>query len=150
METITIERFIAAPVGEVFEWLADARNYPRATWVVLRQRLVVPGEDAPYGRGAVRQLVWVVGWFRERITAYDPPNEFGYLVERSFPPSRHEGGKLTFTEVAGGTRVVWTTSAEVRLPFAAAITRALVRPGVTYIFGKVLDAAAAELAKAPA
>ncbi|MEV6560313.1 SRPBCC family protein [Nocardia sp. NPDC051756] len=87
------------------------------------------------------------GWFRERITSYDPPYEFGYLVERSFPPSRHEGGKLTFTEVSGGTRVMWTTTAEVRLPFAAAITRAVVRPGVTYIFGKVLDAAAAELTK---
>ncbi|WP_433664787.1 SRPBCC family protein [Nocardia sp. CA-128927] len=148
METVTIERVIAAPAKDVFEWLADASNYPRATRVVLRQQLTTPGEDAPYGRNAVRQLLWVVGWFRERITSYDPPYEFGYLVERSFPPSRHEGGKLAFTEVSGGTRVVWTTTAEVRLPFAATLTRLLMKPGVTYIFGKVLDAAAAELTKA--
>lgn len=147
METITIERIIAAPIKDVFEWLADASNYPRGTWVVLRQQLAVPGEDAPYGRNAVRRLLWMVGWFRERITSYDPPHEFGYLVERSFPPSRHEGGKLTFTEVPGGTWVVWTTTAEVRLPFAVTLTRVLMRPTVTYIFGKVLAAAEADLTK---
>ncbi|MFD6160914.1 SRPBCC family protein [Nocardia sp. NPDC060256] len=147
METITIERVIAAPVEDVFEWLADASNYPRVTWVVLRQRLATPGEDAPYGRNAIRKLLWVVGWFEERITSYDPPHEFGYLVERSIPPSRHEGGKLTFTAVPGGTRVVWTTTAEVRLPFAATLTRVLVKPGVTFIFGKVLAAAEADLTK---
>lgn len=147
METITVERVIAAPVKDVFDWLADASNYPRATRVVLRQRLATPGEDAPYGRNAVRVLTWTVGWFRERITSYDPPHEFGYLVERSFPPSRHEGGKLTFTEVPGGTRVVWTTTAEARLPFSATMTRILVKPGVTYIFGKVLEAAEAQLTK---
>ncbi|WP_216917615.1 SRPBCC family protein [Nocardia noduli] len=145
METITVERVIDAPIDRVFEWLSVASNYTRAP-IVLRERLVRPGTDAPYGEGAVRVLTWVIGRFRERITAYRPPHEFEYLVERSFPPSRHEGGKLTFTEVDGGTSVVWTTVAEVRLPFGAGVvTRIVVKPVISYVFRRVLTAADRDL-----
>ncbi|MFC3965123.1 SRPBCC family protein [Nocardia jiangsuensis] len=141
MEVITVERVIDAPVEQVFDWLADAGNYPRSP-VVLRARLVRPGVGAPYGEGAVRVLVWVIGWFRERVTAYRPPHEFEYLVERSFPPARHEGGKLTFTAVPGGTAVVWTTTAEIRVPFGAGVlTRVVAKPVIAFVFGRVLAAA---------
>ncbi|MFC8047878.1 SRPBCC family protein [Nocardia sp. NPDC057353] len=141
METIEVDRVIAAPVDEVFAWLADAGNYPRAG-VVLRAWLTAPGVDAPFGRDAVRTLIWVIGWFRERITAYRPPHEFEYLVERSFPPARHEGGRLTCTAVPGGTAVVWTTIAELRVPFGAGVlTRAVAKPVISFAFGRVLAAA---------
>ncbi|MFX0578562.1 hypothetical protein [Nocardia nepalensis] len=56
---------------------------------------------------------------------------------------------MTFTEVEGGTRVTWTTSAEARLPFAAAwFTRVLAEPVILHSFGKVLDAAESALAQA--
>ncbi|MBL1077169.1 SRPBCC family protein [Nocardia sp. 2] len=145
MQTITVERVIAAPPAAVFDWLANAQNYPRSR-VVLRNRLARKGTDAPYGRDAVRVLTWVIGWFRERITSYNPPHDFGYLVERSFPPSRHEGGALTFTEVDGGTRVTWTTTGQIAAPFAAdTLTRLLMKPVVTFAFGGVLAAADREL-----
>ncbi|UGT61694.1 SRPBCC family protein [Nocardia asteroides] len=132
---------INAPVERVFDWLADAGNYPRSP-VVLRARLVRPGAQAPYGEGAVRVLVWVIGWFRERVTAYRPPHEFEYLVERSFPPARHEGGRLTCTAVPGGTAVVWTTTAEIRVPFGAGVlTRVVAKPVIAFVFGRVLAAA---------
>jgi uncharacterized protein YndB with AHSA1/START domain len=144
--TVSVERVVAAPMAGVFNWLSDASNYTRSRFV-LRERLVRRGEDAAYGLGAVRQFTWVFGWFRERITAYRPPHEFSYLVERSLPPLRHEGGRLTFTELPGGTRVHWTTTVELRLPIAAATaTRLLGRPIIVYTFGKVLDAADAALA----
>ena len=146
MLTVSVERVVAAPLADVFDWLSDARNYTRSRFV-LHERLVRRGEDAAYGLGAVRQLTWVFGWFRERITAYRPPHEFRYLVERSVPPLRHEGGRVTFTEVPGGTRVHWTTTVELRLPIAAATaTRLLGRPMIVYTFGTVLDAADAALA----
>ncbi|WP_067693396.1 SRPBCC family protein [Nocardia jejuensis] len=147
METIVVERVIAAPASEVFEWLADSSNYTRSS-VVLRSRLARTGEGADYGVGAVRVLTWVIGWFRERITGYDAPHEFTYVVERSIPPSRHEGGGLTFTGVAGGTRVVWTTRAEMAVPILAGpLTRLLVKPVVRYSFTKVLAAAEAALTR---
>ncbi|HEX3786181.1 MAG TPA: SRPBCC family protein [Pseudonocardiaceae bacterium] len=147
MQTISVERVVAAPAAEVFEWLADANNYPRSRFVV-RARWRRPGQDAAHGSGAVRELTWVFGWFRERVTEYLPPHEFGYVVERSVPSLRHEGGKLTFTEVPEGTLVRWTTTVEMRLPFAAAaLTRLMGRPVIAHTFGNVIDTAAAELAK---
>jgi uncharacterized protein YndB with AHSA1/START domain len=146
MQTVSVERVVAAPIAEVFEWLSDASNYTRSRFV-LHERLVERGQDAAYGVGALRQLTWVFGWFRERVTAYRPPHEFQYLVERSIPPVRHEGGRLMFTEVPGGTRVRWTTTVEMCLPFAAAAaTRLLGRPVIVYTFGKVIEAGGAALA----
>ena len=146
MLTVSVERVVGAPPADVFEWLSDASNYTRSPFI-LHEHLVRRGEDAAYGLGAVRQLTWVFGTFRERITAYRPPHEFDYLVERSVPPLRHEGGRLMFTEVPGGTRVHWTTTVELRLPIAAATaTRLLGKPMLVYTFGGVLDAADAALA----
>jgi uncharacterized protein YndB with AHSA1/START domain len=146
METITVERTIAAPIDAVFDWISNAHNYTRIR-LVLHERLAVRGDEAPYGRGAVRVLIWAIGWFWERVTAYDPPHSFEYHVYRSIPPSEHENGRVDFTEIAGGTHVVWTTTARLRLPLiGAALTRRIVRPLVTYAFGRVLDAASRDLA----
>ncbi|NKX90310.1 SRPBCC family protein [Nocardia coubleae] len=144
METIAAERFIAAPIEQVFEWCADTRNYGRSFWV-LRNRWVRPGTDAPYGVGAVRRHLWMIGRFTERITRYDPPHAFDYLVERSFPPSRHDGGTMTFTSEPGGTRVRWTSVGEVKAPFAAATITRLTTPIAAMVFGKILDACAKDL-----
>lgn len=146
MQTISVERVVAASTAETFEWFADAGNYTRSRFVV-RVRLARPGQDGAYGLGAVRELTWLFGWFRERIVDFQPHREFSYLVERGFPPLRHEGGRLTFTKVPGGTRVRWTTTVEMGLPFAAAaVTRAVGAPLVAYTFGKVIEAADAALA----
>ncbi len=150
METIAVERTVPAPIDAVFAWMSDASNYTESRWVV-RERLIQPGEGAPYGLGAVRRLTWLFGLFRERVTEYHPPNEFHYIVERSVPPVRHEGGRLVFTETPEGTRVVWTTTVEMRVPvLAGAVTRLLGRPLIAYTFGKVLDAAGAAFADAAA
>ncbi|MEU2038506.1 hypothetical protein [Nocardia niwae] len=43
--------------------------------------------------------------------------------------------------------MVWTTTAQLRLPLiGAAVTRWVVRPVCTYAFGRVLDAASRDLA----
>lgn len=48
---------------------------------------------------------------------------------------------MTFTEVAEGTLVVWTSTFQVRFPFGATLTRVLAKPVVTHVFGAILDAA---------
>lgn len=147
METISVERVVPAPIDDVLAWLSDASNYTRSRWVV-RERLVQPGDGAPYGLGAVRHLTWLFGFFRERVTEYNAPKEFHYVVGRSLPPVRHEDGQLTFTETPAGTLVTWTTTVEMRVPlFAGFATRLLGRPLIAYTFGKVLDAARASLAE---
>ncbi|MFD4404824.1 SRPBCC family protein [Nocardia sp. NPDC058499] len=150
MHTITVERIIGASRGEVFAWFADSRNYARSP-VVLSNRWTRLGDERPYGVGAVRVHLWLIGWFRERITAYNAPHGFDYLVERSFPPARHEGGSMTFIEVPGGTRVVWSTTSELPLPFPAlsAAAMRLLGPVVAKAFDTILDAAEAALAEPP-
>lgn len=141
METMTVERVIDAPIEDVFAWLTTTTNYTRSP-LILRCRLTRPGESAPYGVGAVRSHLWLIGWFRERITRYEPPYATEYVVERSLPPARHELGRMTFTEVDGGTRVCWTTRAEVSVPvFGAFLTRRFARPVITRTFRGILDAA---------
>ncbi|SOE14886.1 Polyketide cyclase / dehydrase and lipid transport [Streptomyces sp. 2323.1] len=149
METMTVERVISAPVEEVFAWLTTTTHYTRSP-LVLRCRLTRRGESAPYGVGAVRSHLWLIGWFRERITHYDPPHATEYVVERSLPPSRHELGRMTFTVVDGGTLVCWTTRAEIPVPLLGALlTRRLARPVVTRTFRNILDAAETALAQHP-
>ncbi|WP_407287513.1 SRPBCC family protein [Streptomyces sp. BP-8] len=149
METMIVERVIDAPIEDVFAWLTTTTNYTDSP-LILRCRLSRHGESAPYGVGAVRNHLWLIGWFRERITRYDPPYATEYVVERSLPPSRHELGRMTFTEVDGGTHVCWTTRAEIPVPLVGAfLTRRLARPIITRTFRNILDTADAALARHP-
>ncbi|MEV5873456.1 SRPBCC family protein [Streptomyces sp. NPDC052101] len=141
METMTVERVIDAPIEDVFAWLTTTTHYT-ASPLVLRCRLARHGEGAPYGVGAIRDHLWLIGWFRERISVYEPPYATEYVVERSVPPARHELGRMTFTETDGGTLVRWTTRAEIPLPLLGAfLTRRLARPVITRTFGAILHAA---------
>lgn len=119
MQTLEVERTIAAPIEKVFEWFADSGNYSAAK-AVLHSRLIEPATGNPNGVGAVQKIVWAFGSYHiERITAYDAPHKLAWVIERGFPPVRHQGAELAFTEVPGGTRVVLTTTTEVAIPFGA-------------------------------
>lgn len=146
---MTVERVVNASIDDVFAWLTTTTHYTRSP-LVMRCRLTRRGEGAPYGVGAVRSHLWLIGWFRERITRYDPPYATDYVVERSLPPARHEVGRMTFTEVEGGTRVCWTTRAEIPVPLLGAfLTRHVARPIITRTFGNILAAADSALAARP-
>lgn len=146
MKTVTVERVIDAPIHDVFDWLVTTTNYTVSP-LAIKCTLSLPGEDAPYGVGAIRDHTWLIGWFRERITRYERPYVTEYLVERSLPPSRHELGRMTFSEVDGGTHVEWSTRAEIPIPLIGGLlTRRLAHPVLRYAFGKILDAAENSLA----
>ena len=94
MVEIRLQRAIAAPVEQVFDWLADPANLAAAP-LVLKAGCA---KDSPGpGVGAMREVIGVGTWFREEITAYDRPRSYSYLIVRSFPPFNHDGGTLTFT-----------------------------------------------------
>jgi uncharacterized protein YndB with AHSA1/START domain len=106
MVELHVERTIAAPPEQVFDWLADPAGLTAAP-LVLRSayRKSAPGP----GEGAVRQVFGLGTWFREEITAYDRPRAYSYLIVQSVPPFNHEGGTLTFTPSGDGTHVDWVT-----------------------------------------
>jgi uncharacterized protein YndB with AHSA1/START domain len=107
MVEIHLRREIAAPVDQVFDWLADPPNLAAAP-LALKARYAKgsPGTE----QGAMREVIGVGTWFREEITAYDRPRSYSYLIVRSFPPFIHDGGTLTFTETTDGTHVDWLTN----------------------------------------
>ncbi|BBX39673.1 SRPBCC family protein [Mycobacterium simiae] len=144
MVEIRLERTIAAPVEQVFDWLADPANL--ATAPLVLQGKWAKG-TAGAGQGAVREVIGIGTWFREELTAYDRPHSYTYLIVRSFPPFNHEGGTLTFTTVGDGTRVNWLTnythSAAAGGKALEAVTRRLLRPN----FLAILNACAKALEK---
>jgi hypothetical protein len=107
MVEIHLQRTIAAPVEQVFDWLADPARLGVAPLALTAGW--AKGSSAP-GAGAVRQVIGIGTWFREEITAYDRPNSYSYLIVRSFPPFDHEGGTLTFTASGDGTHVDWLSN----------------------------------------
>jgi uncharacterized protein YndB with AHSA1/START domain len=144
MVEIHLERTIAAPTEQVFDWLADPPNLAAAP-LVLRARYA---KDSPGpGAGAVREVTGVGTWFREEITAYDRPRSYSYLIVRSFPPFNHEGGTLTFTASGDGTRVDWlsnyTHPARAGGKLLEAVSYRLLRSS----FRAILDACARALEK---
>jgi uncharacterized protein YndB with AHSA1/START domain len=107
MVEIHLERTIAAPVEQVFDWLADPANLAAAP---LALKAGYAKDSSGPGTGAIREVVGVGTWFREEITAYDRPHSYSYLIVRSFPPFNHEGGTLTFTASGDGTHVDWLSN----------------------------------------
>lgn len=106
MVHLHVEKTIAAPPEQVFAWLADPVNIAAAPLVVTAGWTAGPaGPD----RRAVRQVIAAGMWFREEITAYDPPHSYSYRIVRSVPAFDHQGGTLTFTATADGTHVDWVS-----------------------------------------
>ena len=104
---IQVQRTIGAPQDRVFDWLTDPANLKSAP-LVLRAGFA-KGSARP-GVGAVREVTGTGMWFREEITAYDPPRSCSYRIVRAFPAFDHEGGTMTFRPSGGGTDVDWTTT----------------------------------------
>jgi uncharacterized protein YndB with AHSA1/START domain len=107
MVEIHLEQTIAAPVEQVFDWLADPVNLAAAPMALKAG--YTKGSSGP-GAGAVREVTGVGTWFREEITAYDRPHSYSYLIIRSFPAFNHDGGTLTFTPSGDGTHVDWLSN----------------------------------------
>ena len=107
MVQLHVERTIAASPERVFDWLADPANLTSSP-LVLKAGWA-KGSPGP-GVGALREVTAVGMWLREKITAYDAPRSYSYRILRSFPPSEHEGGTLTFSQSGDRTHVDWVAT----------------------------------------
>ncbi|BAX97816.1 hypothetical protein MSTE_02506 [Mycobacteroides stephanolepidis] len=151
MQTLEVRRTYAASITETFDWFSNAHNYTAAPFF-RSCRLIQPGREAAFGSGAVRQLRFPFGIVQEEITQFDPPFSFQYRVVKSVPPVNHDGGEVALRETGAGTELVWTSTAELRLPvLAVPLTRIIFPALFGRAFTQVLDAAEMALAvKLPA
>lgn len=107
MVQLHVEKTIFAPPDKVFDWLADPVNLNTAPLIVTSGWAK---DSPPPGPGAFRTGFAIGLWFREEITAYDPPHSYSYLIVKSVPAFDHEGGTLTFTPDGDGTHVDWVST----------------------------------------
>lgn len=105
MAHIAGEVLIAAPVGEVFDMVADERNEPRYNPRIVRAEKVSEG---PVGRGArfvaEPKSMGTKGEMTLEVLEYDRPHRLHNVVRSSYMQVE---GTLTFDEVEGGTRLRW-------------------------------------------
>jgi uncharacterized protein YndB with AHSA1/START domain len=142
MVQVHVERTIAASPQRVFDWLVDPSNLTTSP-LVLKAGWA-KGSSGP-GVGALREVTGVGAWFREEITAYNAPQSYSYLILRSFPPSDHEGGTLTFTPSGDGTHVDWVSGYTLPARAGGKVMEAVSSPLMRTIFRTILDGCAKAL-----
>lgn len=139
MFRIRVERLIGKDIDTVFDVLSNHGNY-RQFAGIERSVLLEPGRTEENGEGALRCLGSGPVEFHERITRFERPTRFDYLIERSRPlPFKHEKGTLVFVPEGESTRVVWTSEGHIDIPLLGKLLfdRLVERRG-TRLFGRVL------------
>ena len=139
MVSIHVERTIAGPPDEVFGWMTNSHNYTAAP-LCLREKRTRDGRGAPYGVGAIREVLGLGAWFQERITGYDPPHSFEYLIVKSVPKVRHDGGVVRIQRVGDGSHVSWDTSYTVPWWSGGKVSEKVLTPRLRFSFVGILKA----------
>ena len=138
---VRVNCYIHAPNQDVFALLADHGSYDR--WPgIRRSKLLQTGSKTTNGTGALRAIHTDVGmWFEERITAFDAPHSFAYLIERTNGQVKHHGGRVQLHERGAGTEVDWVSRFDVAVPLIGRVVgKHLLQPLVTAGFMAMLIA----------
>ncbi len=116
-------RVVAAPIDDVFDWIADGANWASITGMFYSRVRPADGPN-PNGVGSVREFASIGSKVSEVVTAFERPTLMSYRAVSSIPPIDHDGGSIAFRPVPGGTEVAWTSTFRLRTPiFADGLTR---------------------------
>jgi uncharacterized protein YndB with AHSA1/START domain len=99
---VNVQVTIEAPIGRVFDLMADTRNEPSWNSQVSSSRL---DSGEPIGQGSEFTTVNRGRSFRAVLTEYDRPRHIGYDVTGD-PMTIH--GSLDFAELGEGTSMTGT------------------------------------------
>ena len=105
MPHIAGEIMIDAPVGEVFDLVADERNEPKYNPRIVRVRKVTEGPVGPGARFVAEpKNMGAKGAMTLEVLEYERPHRLHNVVRSSY---LHVDGTVTFEEAADGTRLSW-------------------------------------------
>lgn len=107
---------VDAPIDKVWGLLSDHEGM--TGWVPgLKASLTTPGSTERNGIGAVRRIAMPgpAPAIVEEIVAYEPSRRLSYKALAGVPLKNY-GGDVELSEVAGGTRIDYTISADSRVP----------------------------------
>ena len=111
-ESVTVSRVIRAPRDVAFKVFTTHTTY-QALPMVRASNLINPGEGNPSnGVGAIREIGTYGGALKELVTDCKPSEYWDYQFLEWPLPFAHAGGRMSFSDVEGGTLVNWTTAYE--------------------------------------
>ncbi len=148
MRTIAVRRTLAISPEQAFDVLADHAGYAKFAGI-QRAALIRPGAPEPNGVGALRKLSTGPIWFVEEITAFERPRWIEYRIVESPVPIAHERGRITFTPVARGVEVVWTSTFQIALPLIGRIATAVAARPMSVSLASMLRATEKRAQAAP-
>ena len=124
-----IEAESSAPIGVVFEVIADAPGWSRWNRSIGRASWETEGEPSPWGVGAVRALGAKAGPLsRERIVEFDAPNHQAYVIVSGPMPVKNYRADVRLTSTAeGGTKISWRGSWTTKVPLVSGFLTKAVR-----------------------
>lgn len=137
MPTVRAERTIGAPIEQVFDRLTDHASYKDFPGVRASE-LIHEGQPDRNGLGAMRRIEFGPIRFEEEIMAFDRPRRMDYLIREVNIPMKHEGGRMEFEAVEGGTRVVWTSTFTGSVPGIGGAVGSALGPSVRMGFNRIL------------
>jgi len=150
VQTVSVRRTVAAPIGDVFDWIADGKNWAKVPGM-LYSRVHPAGGPEPFGVGSTREFLSTGSKVIEVVTAFERPRLISYQTLSTIPPAHHDGGTITFREVNGGTEVEWSTTFRLKSPLLADfLTRRLYAPMIKLGARMVIRTAERALTRAPA
>ena len=145
MRSVQVNVHINAPIEQVFEAISDHEQFLKSS-DGTRTKLLQEGSAERNGLGCVREVsVGKRAWYVEEITAWDRPASFEYTIRRASMPIHHEGSRLKFTEVGGGTDVQWSSRFCIPVPLLGGLLGAAAERLYSKAFAALLATAKAQL-----
>jgi hypothetical protein len=113
---VEVEELLRAPIEAVFDHLVDHENYASFEGV-SSSTLTRVGERERNGVGAQRKVRLGAAVLWEDIVGFERPTLLEYRIVKLLPPIvRHVLGRVSLTPTSEGTRVIWTSVFEARIP----------------------------------
>jgi hypothetical protein len=145
MRSVQVNVHINAPIERVFETISDHEQFLRSA-DGTRTKLLQEGSAERNGLGCIREVsVGKRAWYVEEITAWNRPASFEYTIRRASMPIRHEGSRLSFTEIGGGTDVQWSSRFSIPIPILGGLLGAAAEKLYSKAFAALLATAKAQL-----
>jgi len=145
MRSVQVNVHINAPIERVFETISDHERFLRSA-DGTRTKLLQEGSAERNGLGCVREVsVGKRAWYVEEITAWNRPACFEYTIRSASMPIRHEGSRLSFAEVSGGTNVQWSSRFSIPIPILGGPLGAAAEKLFSKAFAALLETAKVQL-----
>jgi hypothetical protein len=132
--TVEVVHASARPVQELFAELADHDRLRRVFGVPVRR--IRDGQGELNGVGSVRRLGLGPLGIEETVTAIDRHRSIEYRITRGAGPVRNHRGRLQFSSVGTGSRVIWTIDYDT-LPVVGTALRAVLARVLSRGLGKL-------------